>query len=251
LPSFSSWRDANAVLEQRCREEIAAGTHYRNAEPLNTLLSQAQAKLLPVLPERTWQKWEQRDVNCQQLITYDDHLYSVPERYVGSTVRVGIGVFTIRIYEGQREVAEHGRQYRKGDDSLVLDHYLPQLAKKPGALWDCAAIKTHAFEPELWQLWQRLSVRLDKREANIEFIKTLLLRRQYGTDKLLTAISLALEYGSVEYAGIVNVLGQLNADSTPSYHSNWLVKMSPELAGKSFRIEYDLSRYATLHKGGK
>jgi hypothetical protein len=148
-------------------------------------------------------------------------------------------------------VAEHRRQYRKGNDSLFLEHYLPQLKKKPGALWDCAAVKTHIFEPELLQLWERLSLRFTTREANVEFINTLLLRRKYGTEKLLRAIGLALSYGCVEYAGIVNVLQQLSADSMPSYNSNWLSQMYPELAKQSFHADYDLSRYANLHKGGQ
>jgi len=251
LPSFSDWTAVNDVLEGRCRKDIAEGRHYRSAEPLKDVLIQSQAKLLPLLPERTWVKWVQRDVNPQQLITHDTHRYSVPERYVGSTLRVGVGVFTIAIYQEHEVVAEHCRQYMKGADSLFLEHYLPQLVKKPGALWDCAAIKEHVFEPDVLQLWERLSLRFDTREANTEFIKTLLLRRTYGTENLLTAIGLALEYGSVEYAGIVNVLQQLRSDSMPSYHSDWLSKMYPELAGKSCRPEYDLSRYANLHKGGQ
>ena len=77
------------------------------------------------------------------------------------------------------------------------------------------------------------------------------MRRTYGTENLLTAIGQALEYGSVEYAGIVNVLQQLRSDSTPSYNSNWLSEKYPELAAKSCRTEYDLSRYANVHKGGQ
>ncbi len=201
------------------------------------------------MPERNWVRWEERDVNSSQLITYDAHCYSVPERYVGSRLRVGIGVFDILVYQSHEAVAVHPRQYLKGDDSLVLEHYLPQLKKKPGALWDCAAIKTHTFEPQLLQLWERLSFRLDTHEANREFINTLLLRRKYGTEKLLTAIGLAFEYGSVEYAGIVNVLQQLSEESMPSYNSSWLSQMYPELAQTSCHADYDLSRYANLHKG--
>jgi transposase len=251
LPSFSNWTEANDFLEKRCREDIAAGTHYRTAEPLNDIFVRAQTKLLPLLPERNWVKWEQRDVNSQQLITHDEHRYSVPERYVGSTLRVGIGVFTLVLCQGHEVVAEHCRQYTKGADSLLLEHYLPQLKRKPGALWNCAAVKAHAFEPELQQLWERLSSRFDTREANAEFIKTLLLRRQYGTENLLTAIGLALSYGSVEHAAILNVLQQLNSDSTPSYDSNWLSRKYPELADKSFAADYDLSCYANLHEGGR
>lgn len=196
-------------------------------------------------------RWEERDVNSRQLISHDEHYYSVPEKYIGSTVKVGIGVFTLAIYHAQELIAQHQRQYTKGDDSLILEHYLPQLKKKPGAFWDCQAVQSHTFEPELQELWQRLSLRLEKGEANREFVKTLLLRREYGTENLLTAIGLALSYGSVEYAGIVNVLQQLNQDSRPSYNSSWFVKMYPEFAEKSFHGDYDLSRYAELHKGGR
>ena len=248
LPSFSSWSEANDFLAGRCRETIAEGKHYRTGEPLNALFVQSQARLLPLLPERNWVKWEKRDVNPSQLITHDEHRYSVPESYVGSSLRVGIGVFKIMIYQTHEFVAEHRRQYIKGSDSLVLEHYLPQLSRKPGALWDCTAVKTHSFEPELLQLWERVCLRLETGEANAEFVKILLLRRKYGTDDLLTAIGLALEYGSVEYAGIVQLLEQLNDDSMPSYHSNWLSKMYPELAEKCFHADYDLSRYANLHK---
>lgn len=250
LPSFSDWTEANDFLEQRCREELESGQHSRTAEPFNAVFVRVQAKLLPLLPARSWLKWEQRTVNSQQVISHDEHLDSVPECYVGSTLRVGIGVFTLMISHGHEFVAEHCRQYRKGDDSLFLEHYLPQLTKKPGAFWDWTAVKAHSFEPELLQLWQRLSLRLTTREATTELINTLLLRRKYGTDKLLTAIGRALEYGSVEDAGIVNVLQQLTSDSRPAYNSSWLSKMYPELAGHTLRIDYDLSRYANLHKGG-
>jgi len=87
---------------------------------------------------------------------------------------VGSGVFNIMVYQRHETVAVHPRQYLKGDDSLVLAHYLPQLKKKPGARWDCAAIQTHTFEPQLLQLGERLSFRLDTHEANREFMNTLL-----------------------------------------------------------------------------
>ena len=53
-------------------------------------------------------KWEQRDVNSQQLISHDEHWYSVPERYVGSTLRVGVGVFKIMLVD---EIIENLREY--------------------------------------------------------------------------------------------------------------------------------------------
>ena len=89
---------------------------------------------------------------------------------------------------------------------------------------------------------------MDKRLANEEFIKILLLRRVYSYKDIITAIKLALLYGSVEYAGVVNILKQLTENSMPRYNKNWLAEVLPELSDKSFKPTYDLSIYANLHK---
>ena len=59
--------------------------------------------------------------------------YSVPVRYVRQRLDVRVGAETIEVLDGARVVARHGRG-RKGDEVLVLDHYLEVLARKPGAM---------------------------------------------------------------------------------------------------------------------
>ena len=197
---------------------------------------------------REWVKWVNCDVSSYQVVTHDNHWYSVPERYVGSNLRVAVGVFKIQIYTEYELIATHMRQYRNGQDSLILNHYLDQLIRKPGALWDCKAAKNHKFEPELIELWNRLYSRMDKRKANKEFIKILLLRRISSFDEFESAIGLALQYGSVEYAGVLNLLNQLTTDSLPRYDEKWLANILPELSETSYDFSFDLSPYSTLHK---
>ena len=59
--------------------------------------------------------------------------YSVPVRYVRQRLDVRVGAETIEVLDGARIVAAHARG-RKGDEVLVLDHYLEVLARKPGAM---------------------------------------------------------------------------------------------------------------------
>jgi len=248
LPTFLNWSELNTYLEKKCDETILNGKHYRTGTDLTVLLANAKENLLPISPEREWVKWFDCTVNSYQVVINDNHWYSVPERYIGSNVRVAVGVFKIRVYQDYELIAEHLRKYLPGDDSLQLDHYLDQLVKKPGALWDCAAVKKHKFEPELIELWNRLYSRLEKRQANKEFIKILLLKRTFFYEDWKTSIGLALLYGSVEYASVSNILHQLTTDSLPHYDEKWLENFLPELQDEHYKPIYNLSLYANLHR---
>jgi len=248
LPKYSSWTELNEYLAEKCTKCIQEDKHYRTDEKLTNILSKAQKNLLPIPPKREWAKWLNCKVNSYQIINHDNHWYSVPERYVGSDLRVAVSVFNISIYDQVDLLAIHPRKYKQGEDSLIMDHYLNQLSRKPFALWDCAAVKQNKFEPELIKLWERLNSRMDKRLANEEFIKILLLRRVYSHKDFIAAIELAMLYGSVEHAGVVNILRQFTENSMPRYNKNWLAEVLPELTDKSFKPTYDLSIYANLHK---
>ena len=76
--------------------------------------------------------------------------YSVPARYAGRRVDVRIGAETIEALDGARVVAAHPRSL-KGEENLVLDHYLEVLAIKPGALPGATALA----RARLWRGVQR------------------------------------------------------------------------------------------------
>jgi transposase len=60
--------------------------------------------------------------------------YSVPAHLVGREVDVRLGARALTVVVDGRTVAAHERSPRKGSQTLVLDHYLEALARKPGAL---------------------------------------------------------------------------------------------------------------------
>ena len=73
-------------------------------------------------------------VDRSGLITVRMARYSVPAHLIGRRVRVSLRASEVVILDGKREVARHPRQIRKGAQSLILDHYLEVLVRKPGAL---------------------------------------------------------------------------------------------------------------------
>jgi len=248
LPSYPDWKTVNAVLEQSCRQAVGEGTHYRTGQPLTELLHTAQTRLAALPPQRQWVRWETRTVDSRQRVTYAQHGYSVPESYVGKSIRVAVGLFHLTVYDGQECIATHPRQYRPGADSLLLDHYLPQLRRKPGAFWDCAAVQAYDFPPEMTALWDRLLVRFTRREATQEFITILLLGRLCRPDELVKAVDLALSYGSVEAAGVAHLLRQMTTEAPPAYDPNWLTALHPELTPSAFQTAFNLDQYASLHE---
>jgi transposase len=249
LPEFKDWEEVNEHLENHCLAAIEEGTHYRSQERLKDLLEKAQENTDGLLPKKNWCKWLSPTVNSSQLIACEKHQYSVPEKYVGAKVQVAAEAFNIKIYCENELIAAHPRQFKEGEDSLQLDHYLDQLSHKAGALWDCTAVKTHKFEPELMDLWNRLKSRLDKRKANKEFIEILLLKRLYDADSFKSAIELALAFGAIEHAGVLNILRQLTSERRVMGNESWLEQMRPELKDKMFKASFDLSQYGQLCKG--
>jgi len=246
IKEFNDLTEVNKYLESKCRGAIDQNTHYKTGVSLNYLFSQVTKKIKPMTSAKSWVKWEDEKVNSYQQVSWKSHSYSVPERYVGSPVRLSIGIDQIKIFHDHILIASHPRQFSKGKDSLYLDHYLDQLKTKPGAFWDCKAVKSHHFEPDLMKLWNRLKNRFEARTANKEFIKILILHRQYSKKEFMTGVSLALEYGAVEYAAITNILNQLTIPSPIYPESDWFLQKFPEIANNTW--EFDISQYAQLTK---
>jgi hypothetical protein len=80
------------------------------------------------------------------LVRFDNNRYSVAANAVGRPVEIRAYADRIELRQGGRPVDEHRRCF--GRDQTVFDpwHYVPVLARKPGALRNCighAAMARH------------------------------------------------------------------------------------------------------------
>lgn len=246
-PSFEDFTAINSHLENKCLDDIANGVHYRRGECLSDTMVALARNLKPFLPIRNWKRRDKRLVNSFQQIEVENHFYSVPENFIGSSVRVGIGAFFVDISHDEKLIIQHPRKFGKGEDSLFLDHYLDQLQKKPGAFWDCKATKTLVLQGDLEVICQELEVRFAPRQAQLEFIKILSLKRHFDHTLWAKAIKKAIECQSFESEAVESILRMLTTSPQQGHEAEIRSKLS-HLAIPV--IEFDLEPYALLAEGG-
>lgn len=130
-------------------------------------------------------------------------LYSVPARYSGRHLDVRVGAETVEALDGPRLVASHARAL-KGDEVLVLDHYLEVLAIKPGAFPGATALARAraggSFGPAHDRYWAEARRRLGDRDGTRALIDVLLVHRTVPAAAVTAGIDAALNVGSIDPA---------------------------------------------------
>jgi transposase len=90
--------------------------------------------------------------------------YSVPASLAGREVPVRLGARQVEVHHEGRLVARHERSQVKGSQTLLLDHYLEVLARKPGALPGSLTLaqarESGAFTAAHERFWKRARRRL-------------------------------------------------------------------------------------------
>jgi len=242
IPVFDGWDEVNNFLETVSMKSIKEGKHYKTNENLIDIFEKMKGLLGPLTTNQKWRKWIYCRVDRCQLITVNKNDYSVPEKYVGTYVRVSLTVFQVEVFKDDELIASHKRIYGN-EDSLLLDHYLDQLQYKSSAFWDCKAVYQHKFDPILTDMWNFLCIRYDKKYANRQFVQILLLGKQYGEKLLLEAIELCLMYNAFEYPAVENIIRQLETN-TPVFNEK---ELKDHLKGITIdKWGFDLSPYAVL-----
>jgi hypothetical protein len=110
-------------------------------------------------------------------VRFEDNLYSVPTTYVRRWLTLKAFADRIKVYGKDKLIASHSRLYGRGQEHLVLDHYLDELLKKPRALLDAKPFK----EAQLGLLYRELLTRLLKQSPKgaREFVNILRLGRSF------------------------------------------------------------------------
>lgn len=107
------------------------------------LLLESKKAFLPFPPYR-FDTSETRTVavNPFSLVKYDRQLYSVPTNWADKIVTIkGYGNH-VEIHSRLNDTVTHNRQYGEGTlPVFTLDHYLPLLKRKPGAILNAAPVR--------------------------------------------------------------------------------------------------------------
>jgi len=104
------------------------------------------------------------------------------------------------VFDGRAEVARHERCTNRGEPTLVLDHYLEVLARKPGALPGATTLvqarKTGVVTAEHETFWAATRTKHGDAGGTRELIEVLLLHRNLPHDAVLTGLRAATTVGA-------------------------------------------------------
>jgi hypothetical protein len=148
-----------------------------NAWLLDKCIAYAKAHRHPELPEQTvWEVFEAErpklvpyagrfdgfhavpaSVSKTCLVRFDNNKYSVTASAVGRPVEVHAYADRIVIRQDGRIVAEHPRSFGRGETTYDPWHYVPVLARKPGALRNGAPFKDWVLPAAIERVRRKLA----------------------------------------------------------------------------------------------
>jgi transposase len=141
VPKAKSLADLNRRLEEADRRDLARHIGARR-QTVGTMGEADRAALRP-LPSIPFDpaRIERVRVDRKARVCVRQSFYSVPARYAGRELMARISGTRIEVTEAGTVVASHERSTVRGSQTLLLDHYLEILTRKPGAM--PGALATH------------------------------------------------------------------------------------------------------------
>jgi hypothetical protein len=203
-----------------------------NARLLDHCIAYARAHRHPEVRERTiWQMFEAErpslvpypgrfdgfhavpaSVSKTCLVRFDNNRYSVAASAVGRPVEVRAYAERIELRQGGRVVGEHRRCF--GKDQTVFDpwHYVPVLARKPGALRNGAPFKNWVLPSGLERVRRKLAGSADGDRQMVAILSAVL---SDGLPAVETACQEALHEGVHSADVILNILARRREPPPP------------------------------------
>jgi transposase len=167
-------------------------------------MAAAEAPMLRPLPEDAFDTattlWPIVDTKAR--ICVRQSFYSVPAGLARRRVEVRLGARSFQVIADAKVVARHQRSLHKGDEELVLDHYLEILVRKPGAMPGSTALAqaraSGAFGATHDAFWEAARRRLGDGAGTRALIGVLLLHRSLPAEAVVAGMAAARRIASVD-----------------------------------------------------
>jgi hypothetical protein len=210
---FASLEELNGWLEAECRRWAAMQSHPEQRDmTVAEALAAERPALQPMLAPFDGFHETEHAVTGTCLISFDRNRYSVMAKAARRPVQVRAYADRIIVRCGDAVVAEHPRHF--GRNRTIYDpwHYLPVLARKPGALRNGAPFQGWELPPALTRLRRKLGA---GDEADRRFVRVLAAVMSDGLDAVDDAIREALEAGAASDEVVLNILARRREPPRP------------------------------------
>jgi len=237
---FKSYAELNAWLLDKC---IAYAKAHRHVEQ----------------PERTiWEVFEQErgslvnypgcfdgfhtipaSVSKTCTVRFDNNRYSVLSTAVGRPVEIHAYADRIVIRQDGRIIAEHARCFGRGQTIYDPWHYVPVLARKPGALRNGAPFQDWVLPSAMERVRRRLKTAHDGDRQMVSILTAVL---SDGLKVVEAACQEAVEQNVCSAAIILNILAR-RRDPAPA-----VTILTPDALRLTHEPQADCARYDTLRR---
>ena len=139
------------------------------------------------------------------LVRFDNNQYSVAACAVGRPVDVRAYAERIVIRQDGETVAEHPRRFARGEIAYDPSHYVPILARNPGALRNGAPFKDWQLPGALGRMRAQLS---DRDDGDRQIVKVFTAVQEDGLEAVEAAYAQALAHGACSADVVLNILAR-------------------------------------------
>jgi transposase len=153
-----TYDELNAWLTDKCVAYAKVHPHpERPEQTVWEVFEEERPKLVPYRGRFDGFHALPASVSKTCLVRFDNNKYSVSASAVGRPVEIHAYADRILIRQDGRAVAEHDRRYGRGETIYDPWHYVPVLARKPGALRNGAPFKDWVLPAALERVRRKLA----------------------------------------------------------------------------------------------
>jgi transposase len=235
-----SYDELNAWLLDQC---IAYARAHRHPEQRDRTIWEAfemeRPSLVPYAGRFDGFHAVPASVSKTCLVRFDNNKYSVAASAVGRPVEIRAYADRIVLRQDGRLVGEHPRCF--GRDQTVFDpwHYVPVLARKPGALRNGAPFKDWVLPASLERVRRKLAAVDDGDRQMVDILTAVL---SDGLPAVEAACGEALREGVHSAAVIINILARRREPAAP------ITIMTPDALRLRHAPTADCARYDSLRR---
>ena len=238
-----SFEELNAWLEDRC---VAAAKAHRHPEVQDKTIWEMfeveRPSLVPYAGSFDGFNAVQVSVSKTCLVRFDNNKYSVSASAVGRPAEIRAYAERIEIRQDGRVVGEHRRVFGRGKTVYDPWHYVPVLARKPGALRNGAPFKDWALPAPLERIRRKLRSVPDGDRQMVEILGAVLAD---GLPAVEAACAEALAEGVHSADVILNILARRREPAPPT------TIMTPEALRLTHEPAADCGRYDNLRRAAR
>src|SRR5499427_4007722 len=202
----ASYDELNAWLLDRC---VAYAKAHKHPELTDRTIWQAfeaeRPKLVPITGPFDGFHATQASVSKTCLVRFDNNKYSVTSRAIGRPVEIHAYADRIVIRQDGAIVGEHRRCFGRGETIYNPWHYVPVLARKPGALRNGAPFKDWPLPASLERVRRKLK---GSEDGDRQMVKVLSAVLTDGLAAVEAACAEALGSGVHSADIVINILSR-------------------------------------------